>query len=58
MLPTGMLDVVSGREVALKPAGDVPIEQVIWAPVQHCKPIANLRSQKTSGAEGTVVSPG
>jgi len=58
MLPTGMPAVVSGRGVALKPAGELPIVQFIWPPVQHCNPIVGLRSQKTCDAEGTVVSPG
>jgi hypothetical protein len=56
MVPAGTLDVVSGRGKALKLAGEVPIEQLIWAPVQHCNPIAGLLSQKTRGKAGTAVS--
>ena len=58
MVPAGTPDVVMGRAVALKLAGEVPIEQLIRAPVQHCNPIAGLPSQKTCGQEDTVVSPG
>ena len=58
MLPAGTPTALSGRDVALKLAGAVPIVQLIWAPVQHCNPIAGLRSHTGCGAEGTVVSPG
>ena len=44
MVPAGTPDVVMGRAVALKAAGEVPIVQLIWAPVQHCNPIAGLLS--------------
>ena len=35
MVPADTLEVVSGRDKALKLAGELPIEQFIWAPVQH-----------------------
>lgn len=40
MLPTGTPAQVKGRGVALKLAGELPIEQLIWAPVQQDKAIA------------------
>jgi hypothetical protein len=40
MVPAGTLDVVSGRGKALNTPGDVPMVQLILAPVQQCNPIA------------------
>ena len=59
MLPTGTPAVVVGRVVALKLAGEVPIEQLIWAPVQHCNPMVGLIQKKRSYAsERTFVLEG
>jgi hypothetical protein len=58
MVPAGAPDAVNGRGVALKLAGELPIEQVICAPVQHCNPIVGLPPQIDGRDQVTVVSPG